>query len=107
MGFLAWLFGRRRAETPQPPVATAPPTPRPLPPAATGPAVGSSDYWNRLDLDAVNRYTSANIRRLEASRRGDVAGAAEAQREYDMWFARHREYRSLGLQAEAREAGRA
>lgn len=104
MGFLAWLFGRRRAETPRPPVATAPPTPRPAPTSGpTGPRFGTAAYWHALDADAVNRYTSANIRRLEASRRGDVAGAAEAQREYDMWFARHREYRSLELQAEAKE----
>jgi len=97
VGILAWLFGRKKRPEPTP-------LPRPTSPAAAqGPAAGTAAYWHALDADAVNRYTSANIRRLEASRRGDVVAAADAQREYDVWFAKHREYRANELAAEARE----
>lgn len=112
MGLLAWLFGRKKTTTP--PVTPTGPAPSPAPrppllavpvPAPSAPAArtGSAAYWRALDVQAVERFTQANIDRIEATARKDTVAAARHQLDYDYWFDLHRQYRRNELEAEAKE----
>ena len=95
VGILAWIFGRSR-------ISTSSGGARP---AAAAVVPTTYAELNRLDLEAVREFTSANAEAMAARAAGDTARADAAMTRYRAAYARHRSLAARALEAWNRENG--